>query len=264
MGEPVEAGAFVELGDQVVGGGQQDGVAAGGAVGGPRCVGHVGGGGIGADMDTVVVDVEADSGGVTGADGQAGGGFGFPGFGVGEAHDGAQGDGVVALGQVAQDAAGGDGGQLLVIADQAHAGPARQRVGDEGVEVGGGGHAGFVDDEQGVRTDAVEPCSGGVIGGGGGAVVGVGELDEFGDGVGGGGEVLGQDFGRAGGGGQADDGAATVAPGGRQGGHGGGFAGAGGGERELEAGTGSGHVAHQGGLSLVELQAVVGVGFGQG
>ncbi|ETA89980.1 hypothetical protein O984_24665 [Mycobacterium avium 05-4293] len=107
-GEPVEAGAFVELGDQIVGGGQQDGVTTGGAVGGPRGVGHVGGGGVGADMDAVMVDVEADSGGVSGADGQAGGGFGLAGFGVGETHDGAQRDGVVGLGEVAQHTAGRD------------------------------------------------------------------------------------------------------------------------------------------------------------
>lgn len=151
-------------------------------------------------MDAVVVDVEADSGGVSGAEGKAGGGFGGPGFGVGEPHDGAQGDGVVGLGEVAQDAAGGDGGQLLVIAGEAHAGPARQRVTDEGVQVDGGGDAGFVDDEQGVRTDAGEPFSGGVVGGSGGAAPGVGELDKFGDGVGGCAEVFGQNFGCAGGG----------------------------------------------------------------
>ncbi|ETA89981.1 hypothetical protein O984_24670 [Mycobacterium avium 05-4293] len=152
----------------------------------------------------------------------------------------------------------------MVIADEAHAGPARERVGDEGIEVGGGGHAGFVDDEQGVATDAVEPLSGGVIGRCRGAVAGVGELDQFGDRVGRGGEVLSQDFSRAGGGCQPDDGAATVAPGGRQGGHGGGFAGAGRGERELHASTGGGHLAHQDRLALVEFQSVVGVGLGQG
>ena len=54
---------------------------------------------------------------------------------MGEAHDGAQCDGVVAFGEVAQDAAGGDRRQLLVVADEAHAGAASQRVGDEGVEV---------------------------------------------------------------------------------------------------------------------------------
>jgi hypothetical protein len=92
---------------------------------------------------------------------------------------------VLCLGEVAQDAAGRDGGQLLVVADEAHAGPARQRVPDHGVQVEGAGHAGFVDDEQGVRTDGVEPVSGRIIGGGRWAAAGVGELDQFGDGVGG-------------------------------------------------------------------------------
>ena len=111
-------------------------------------------------MDAVVVDVEADAGGVAGADGQAGGGFGGPGFGVGEPHNGAQGDGLMAIGEITQNAAGRDGGELLIVADEAHAGPARQRVGDDGVEVQSGGHAGFVDDEQGARVDGVEPVSG--------------------------------------------------------------------------------------------------------
>ena len=135
LGEAVKAGAFVEFGDQRVGGGKQDRVAAGSQVGGPGLVGHVRGGGIGADMHPVVVDVEPDRGGVTGADGKAGGGFGGPGFGVGEAYDGAQGDGVVGVGEIAQNAAGADRRQLLIVADEAHAGAARHRVSDEGVEV---------------------------------------------------------------------------------------------------------------------------------
>ena len=114
-------------------------------VGRPGLVGHVGGGALGADMDPLVVDVEADRGRVTGAQREAGGGFGLPGFGVGEAHHGAQGDGVAGLGEIAQHTAGREGGQLLVIADEAHAGTARHGVGDEGVEVQCGGHTGLVE-----------------------------------------------------------------------------------------------------------------------
>lgn len=178
-------------------------------------------------MDAVVIDVEADAGGVAGADGQAGGGFGLPGLGVSEAHDGAQSDGLVAIGEVTQDAAGGDGSQLLVITDEAHTGPACQGVGDHDVEIQRGGHTGLVDDQQGVRVDGGEPFSGRIIGGCGFAGAGFGELDEFGDGVGGSVEVGVENFGRTGGGGQPDHVAAGVAPGARQCGHRGGFPGAG-------------------------------------
>ena len=75
-GQAVGAGAGVELVDDVVGRGEQDGVPAGGQVGPPRLVGHVGGGLVGADVDAVVVDVEADAGRVGVVQRQAGGGFG--------------------------------------------------------------------------------------------------------------------------------------------------------------------------------------------
>lgn len=119
---------------------------------------------------------------------------------VSEAHDGAQSDGLVAIGEVTQDAAGGDGSQLLVITDEAHTGPACQGVGDHDVEIQRGGHTGLVDDQQGVRVDGGEPFSGRIIGGCGFAGAGFGELDEFGDGVGGSVEVGVENFGRTGGG----------------------------------------------------------------
>src|SRR6476659_536286 len=75
-GEAVDAGAGVERADDVGGGGQQYGVCAGGQVGSPRVVGHVGGGVVGADMDAVVVDVEADAGRVGVVQRQPGGSFG--------------------------------------------------------------------------------------------------------------------------------------------------------------------------------------------
>ena len=54
------------------------------------------------------------------------------------------------------------------------------------------------------------------------------------------------------GGSQAEDAAAAVAPGAGQGSHRGGLAGSGGGDRQLEAGTGCGHLAHQRNLSRVQ------------
>jgi len=98
------------------------------------------------------------------------------------------------------------------------------------VEGEGVGHAGFVDDHQGVGSDVV----------GEGFVV-VDGPDEFGEvvrgdgaAVAGGGEVVAELFGGGGGGCQAEDGAAAGGPGGGQGAHSGGLAGAGGGDGELE------------------------------
>ena len=121
-GQPVQSGALVEFGDEVVGGCQQDGVAACGHIVCPGVVGHVGGDVVGADMHPVVVEVERQTGRVAVAQCEAGRTFGFADVGVGEAHHGVQGERVVARGDVAQHSAGGDGGQLLVVADQAHAG----------------------------------------------------------------------------------------------------------------------------------------------
>ena len=194
VGETVQAGPFVELGDLFVGGCKQDGVAPGCDVGGPGGIGHVGGVLVGADMHTPVVDVVGDAGGVALAHRQTGRAF----AGIGEPHHRREGQGFVACGDVADHPAGRDGGQLLVVADQAHAGSARQRVTDDGVKVEGGRFAGFVDDEQRVRADGLEPFAGGIVGGGRGSaapVGGFGELNEFGHGVGGDAGVFGENFG---------------------------------------------------------------------
>ena len=77
------------------------------------------------------------------------GGFG----GVGEAMQLGQVEGAVAMLNVAEDAAGADRGELLIIADQADPGTATDGELDRGVEGQGVGHAGFVDDQQGRRAD---------------------------------------------------------------------------------------------------------------
>ena len=193
VGETVQAGAFVEFGDLFVGGRQQDGVPPGCDVGGPGGIGHVGGVLVGADVHALVVDVERDAGGIAVAHRQTGRAF----AGIGEPHDGRKGQGVVACGDVADHPAGRDRRQLLVVADQAHAGSAREGVADDGVKVEGGCYAGFVDDEQRVRADGCEPFAGGIVGGGRvrSAVGGFGELNEFGHGVGGDAGVFGENFG---------------------------------------------------------------------
>ena len=101
-GQPVDAGAGIERVDHVVGGGQQDRVSACGQIGAPSLVGHVRGGFFGADMDAMVVDVEADPGRVGVVQRQPGGGLG----GRAETHHFGKGERVGGRGDVAQDPAG--------------------------------------------------------------------------------------------------------------------------------------------------------------
>ena len=88
-------------------------------------------------------------------------------------------------GEVAQHSAGRHRRQLMVVADETHARPARQCVVDDGVEFGGGGLPGLVDHDQCGGVDGVEPDPRGVISTARLVRVGAGQLDEFGDGVGG-------------------------------------------------------------------------------
>ena len=81
IGEPdaaaeVGLGASVEFGHQGAGGGDHEGVGAGLAGGEPGVEDLVGAGAEVADVDAVVVEVEAERLGVTGAEGEAGGAFG--------------------------------------------------------------------------------------------------------------------------------------------------------------------------------------------
>lgn len=150
--------------------------------------------------------------------------------------------------------------ELLIVADEPNAGAFGQCVGDHFVEIKRRSHARFVDDDQGVAANLVEPLAGRIIewrGGGVTVICGVGQLHEFGHGVGGDVGVFGQNFGGRRGWRQADDGAAAVGPGTGEHRHGGGFSGAGGGERQLQPGSRSGHPAHQHFLSGVELQAIL-------
>jgi hypothetical protein len=51
--------------------------------------------------------------------------------------------------------------ELVVVADESHAGSPGQCVADDGVQFDGAGFAGFVDDQQGARANGVEPFAGG-------------------------------------------------------------------------------------------------------
>ena len=58
---------------------------------------------------------------------------------------------------VAEDAAGADRGELLIVTDQPDAAAAVDDELDGGVEGEGVGHAGLVDDHQGRRSDRWPP-----------------------------------------------------------------------------------------------------------
>ena len=97
-------------------------VSATGAVGGPRGVGLVGAGTEVADVDAAPVGVERDRRRVAFAQRESGGCFGVveAAVAVAEAVHFAEGDGADLVGDVAQHAAGGDRGELPVVADEPH------------------------------------------------------------------------------------------------------------------------------------------------
>ena len=106
--ESVGAGAVVEVGDQLAGGGEHDRIQPGRPVSRPGGEGVLGGGGQVADVHPAVVEVEVECGGVAVAEGEGGGGFG----GVGEAVQLGELEGAVGVFDVAEDAAGADGGRV--------------------------------------------------------------------------------------------------------------------------------------------------------
>src|SRR5215211_2178104 len=135
------AGLSVEFGDKLSGGGEHDRIESGGPVGNPSGEGILGGGGEVADMDTAVIKVEVECLWFAVAEGERGCGF----IRVGEAVQLGQVEGAVGVLEVAEDAAGADRGELLIITDQAHTGTATDGELDSGVEGDSVGHAGFVD-----------------------------------------------------------------------------------------------------------------------
>ena len=146
-------GSAVEVGDEFAGGGEHDRVQPGGPVGNPRgediigCLGEV------ADVHAAMIEVEPECARVTVAECEGGSGFGW----VGEAVQFAEVEGAVGVFDVAEDAAGADGGELLIITDQPDTRPAVDGVLDGGVEGQGVGHPGLVDDDQGAPVDVRRP-----------------------------------------------------------------------------------------------------------
>ena len=146
-------GLSVEFVDQISGGREHDRVESGGPVGHPGSEGILGGGGDVADMNPPVIKVEVECLWFAFAECECGCGFG----GVGEAVQLGQLEGAVGVGDVAQDAAGADRGELLIITDLSDTRTATDGELDSGVEGEGVGHAGFVDDQQGGRADRGRP-----------------------------------------------------------------------------------------------------------
>ena len=158
-----------------------------------------------------------------------------------------QAEGAVGVCDVAEDTAGADRGELLIITDQPDTRTATDGELDGGVEGEGVGHAGFVDDHQGRRADRCRPVR---------QVAVVKGPGEFGEGVGADAGLLGEDGGRGSRRGEAEHLAAVLGPGQGEGAHGGGLPGAGGGDRELQTCPGGAHLADQCGLPSIECGAV--------
>ena len=104
-------------------------------------------------MDPLAVEVEAQCLGVALAQRERGGAFGR----VGEPHQLAQLQRAVLGADVAQDAAGADRGELLVVADQADAAAALEDELHGGVQGEGVGHPGLVDHHERRGVDAGHP-----------------------------------------------------------------------------------------------------------
>ncbi|SHW57598.1 Uncharacterised protein [Mycobacteroides abscessus subsp. abscessus] len=153
VNESVAAGARVEFVDHGVGGRQQQTVASGFEVAAPGVVGHVSRCSVGADMDPVVVDVEAQSGRVTGAQREGGGGLRF---GV-EPHQFGQGQRVGFGGDIAKHSASRDRSELTVVPDESNAGTLGESVADHRIQIKRSGLADFVDDDHGFGVDIPIP-----------------------------------------------------------------------------------------------------------
>jgi hypothetical protein len=141
--------------------------------------------------------------------------------------------GDVGLLDVAEDAAGADRGELLIITDKSDTPPGSDGELDGGVEGEGVGHARFIDDHQSRRSNRCRPI---------GQLAMVKGPGEFGECVGADPGLLGEDGGRGSRGGEADHLAAFFCPGEGQGAHGSGFASAGGSDRELQTSARRAHL----------------------
>ena len=150
------------------------------------------------------------------------------------------------LGQVAEDTARGDRGELLVVSDQADAASSLEDTVDHGREILGSDHPRLVDDDEGSRADGRESRHPAVARSGRRAV------EELRDGLGRCAERLTEPLRCDRSGCEPDDVPAATAPGLREGGHRGGLAAPGGCQGDLHACPARGESADQLGLTGVE------------
>ena len=160
-GECVEtmcAGSAVEFGDEVAGGGDHDRVESSRSVGNPSREGILRGGGEVADMDAAVIEVEVEC-----LDGSPSRRASDAAASAGSVKrcSSVESEGAVGVFDVAEDAAGADRGELLIITDQPDAPTTSDGELDGGVEGEGVGHPGFVDDHQGRWADPRPPSRAG-------------------------------------------------------------------------------------------------------
>jgi hypothetical protein len=144
VAEAMLAGAPVEVGDQLAGGGEHDRVESDGSVGNPSGEGILGDLGEITDMNTAMIEIEAECAGISFPQGERGLCFGR----VGEAVQLGELQGAVNVLDVAEDATGSDRSELLIITNQPNTRAAAESELNCGVEGEGVGHAGFVDDDQ--------------------------------------------------------------------------------------------------------------------
>jgi hypothetical protein len=112
--DTVHASALVEVGGQLAGGGEHDRVESGGSVRSPSRESVFGGLGEVTDVDASLIKIEVECCRIAFAKCKGGCRFG----GVGEAVELGEVEGAVGVLDVAEDAAGADGGELLIIADE--------------------------------------------------------------------------------------------------------------------------------------------------
>jgi hypothetical protein len=144
VAEAMITGLTVQVGDKLPGGGEHDRVQSGSSVRNPSAEGILGGFGEVSDMDPAVSEVEVERRWFAVAEGERCCCF----SGVGEAVQLGEMQRAVGVFDVAEDTAGADRGELLIITDQPDTGTSIDGELDGRVEGDGVGHAGFVDDHQ--------------------------------------------------------------------------------------------------------------------
>jgi hypothetical protein len=241
--EAMITGPTVEFGDKLSSWGQHDRIEPGRPIGNPSDESVFGGLGNVSDMDAAVIEVEVKCLWFAFAEAERRCRL----SGVGEAVQLGQMQRAVGPFDVAEDTAGADRGELLIITNQpdtrtATYGELHGRLERKGVR-----HAGFIDDQQGRWADRGRPLR---------KVAVPQRPGELGQRVGADAGLLGENSGCGRGRGEAEHLAAVLGPGESEGAHGGGLSGACRGDRQLYTCPRGAHLADQEGLPIIECSPV--------